>query len=273
MVQLTPNVMPVYTYTGNHQMLDDGNGHWRIKFLSSGVLEWLSPDTEIDVFLVGGGGAGGTGAENMCGGGGGYTKTVKGTVISKGQRSQVSIGAGGSQGDGGTTYFNDNVSAAGGKAGSKGRGGDGGCGGGAGAQAIVSNQTGCRGGQGGSDGKNGTSATIFNDDGTSETTGRGGNGQVTSTREFGDSGAELYSGGGGGGCYANGKGKTAQGGKGGSGSPIIAKKGGSYLGVHADADGGSPGGGYGGGGGGTATKESSIATGAQGIVIIRDARA
>ena len=274
MVQLTPNVMPVYTYTGNHQMLDDGNGHWRIKFLSSGVLEWLSPDTEIDVFLVGGGGAGGTGAENMCGGGGGgYTKTVKGTVISKGQRSQVSIGAGGSQGDGGTTYFNDNVSAAGGKAGSKGRGGDGGCGGGAGAQAIVSNQTGCRGGQGGSDGKNGTSATIFNDDDTSETTGRGGNGQVTSTREFGDSGAELYSGGGGGGCYANGKGKTAQGGKGGSGSPIIAKKGGSYLGVHADADGGSPGGGYGGGGGGTATKESSIATGAQGIVIIRDARA
>ena len=273
-VQLTPNVMPVYTYTGNHQMLDDGNGHWRIKFLSSGVLEWLSPDTEIDVFLVGGGGAGGTGAENMCGGGGGgYTKTVKGTVISKGQRSQVSIGAGGSQGDGGTTYFNDNVSAAGGKAGSKGRGGDGGCGGGAGAQAIVSNQTGCRGGQGGSDGKNGTSATIFNDDDTSETTGRGGNGQVTSTREFGDSGAELYSGGGGGGCYANGKGKTAQGGKGGSGSPIIAKKGGSYLGVHADADGGSPGGGYGGGGGGTATKESPIATGAQGIVIIRDARA
>lgn len=267
-----PEIYPKYSYTGNHTLVKDENNHWRIKFLSSGVLEWLSPDTEIDVFLVGGGGAGGTGAENMCGGGG-YTKTVKGTVISKGQRSQVSIGAGGSQGDGGTTYFNDNVSAAGGKAGSKGRGGDGGCGGGAGAQAIVSNQTGCRGGQGGSDGKNGTSATIFNDDDTSETTGRGGNGQVTSTREFGDSGAELYSGGGGGGCYANGKGKTAQGGKGGSGSPIIAKKGGSYLGVHADADGGSPGGGYGGGGGGTATKESPIATGAQGIVIIRDARA
>ena len=78
MVQITPNVMPVYTYTGNHQMLDDGNGHWRIKFLSSGVLEWLSPDTEIDVFLVGGGGAGGIGGKNMCGGGGGgYTKTVK----------------------------------------------------------------------------------------------------------------------------------------------------------------------------------------------------
>lgn len=268
-----PEIYPKYSYTGNHTLVKDENNHWRIKFLSSGVLEWLSEDAQIDVFLVGGGGAGGTGAENMCGGGGGYTKTVKGTVISKGQRSQVSIGAGGSQGDGGTTYFNDNVSAAGGKAGSKGRGGDGGCGGGAGAQAIVSNQTGCRGGQGGSDGKNGTSATIFNDDDTSETTGRGGNGQVTSTREFGDSGAELYSGGGGGGCYANGKGTTAQGGKGGSGSPIIAKKGGSYLGVHADADGGSPGGGYGGGGGGTATKESSIATGAQGIVIIRDARA
>lgn len=272
-VQITPNVMPVYTYTGNHQMLDDGNGHWRIKFLSSGVLEWLSEDAQIDVFLVGGGGAGGIRGKNMCGGGGGgYTKTVKKIVVSKDQRSQVSIGAGGSQGDGGTTYFNDNISVAGGKAGSTGRGGDGGCGGGAGAQAIVSNQTGCRGGQGGSDGKNGTSATIFNDDDTSETTGRGGNGQVTSTREFGDSGAELYSGGGGGGCYANGKGETAQGGKGGSGSPIIAKKGGSYLGVHADADGGSPGGGYGGGGGGTATKESPIATGAQGIVIIRDAR-
>ena len=268
-----PEIYPKYSYTGNHTLVKDENNHWRIKFLSSGVLEWLSEDAQIDVFLVGGGGAGGIGGKNMCGGGGGgYTKTVKKIVVSKDQRSQVSIGAGGSQGDGGTTYFNDNISVAGGKAGSMGRGGDGGCGGGAGAQAIVSNQTGCRGGQGGSDGKNGTSATIFNDDDTSETTGRGGNGQVTSTREFGDSGAELYSGGGGGGCYANGKGKTAQGGKGGSGSPIIAKKGGSYLGVHADADGGSPGGGYGGGGGGTATKESPIATGAQGIVIIRDAR-
>jgi hypothetical protein len=53
---------------------------------------------------------------------------------------------------------------------------------------------------------------------------------------------------------------------------LLPKKGGSYLGGHADADGGSPGGGYGGGGGGTATKESPIATGAQGVVIIRDAR-
>ena len=132
----TPAFLPRYSYTGDHQLIKDENNHWRIKFLSSGVLEWLSEDAQIDVFLVGGGGAGGTGAENMCGGGGGYTKTVKGTVISKGQRSQVSIGAGGSQGDGGTTYFNDNVSAAGGKAGSKGRGGDGGYGGGGGGTAT-----------------------------------------------------------------------------------------------------------------------------------------
>lgn len=130
-----PEIYPKYSYTGNHTIVKDENNHWRIKFLSSGVLEWMSEDAQIDVFLVGGGGAGGTGAENMCGGGG-YTKTVKGTVISKGQRSQVSIGAGGSQGDGGTTYFNDNVSAAGGKAGSKGRGGDGGYGGGGGGTAT-----------------------------------------------------------------------------------------------------------------------------------------
>ena len=40
-VQLTPNVMPVYTYTGNHQMLDDGNGHWRCLLYTSDAADEL----------------------------------------------------------------------------------------------------------------------------------------------------------------------------------------------------------------------------------------
>ena len=76
---VVPETLPSYTFTGQHLLLDDGDGHWRIKFLSSGVLEWLSPDTVIDLFLVGAGGAGG----HIRGGGGGYTQTYKQITIKR----------------------------------------------------------------------------------------------------------------------------------------------------------------------------------------------
>ena len=56
----TPKGPPDYTYTGQAQTVDDGDGNWRIKFLTSGTFMLLSPDTlDIDAFLVGGGGGGG----------------------------------------------------------------------------------------------------------------------------------------------------------------------------------------------------------------------
>ena len=261
MVQITPNVMPVYTYTGNHQMIDDGNGHWRIKFLSSGVLEWLSPDTSIDVFLVGGGAAGVYMKSQYYynGGGGGYTKTVKQQKLSKNQRIQITVGAGGTPdawggAEGGTTKF-DSLSAAGGS------GASGGSGGGGGDWNSYR-----RGGHGGTDGANGENG--YNDSGSVP----GGRGQGSTTREFGEPGAELYSGGGGGGAY--GYRNTSSGGSGGSGSPKLATSGrsGSDASYNTWAGGGA-GGGYGGGGGGTTKPDAQMGSGAQGIVIIRDARA
>lgn len=59
---------------GTYQVLDDGGGDWRIKFLSSGPFTPLK-DMVIDAFLVGGGGGR---SYVLCGGGGaGYTTTVR----------------------------------------------------------------------------------------------------------------------------------------------------------------------------------------------------
>ena len=61
---------PKFTYTGTHEYIDDGGGNWRIKFLTSGTLT-LKNKITVDVFLVGGGGAGGSGNGYMAGGAGG----------------------------------------------------------------------------------------------------------------------------------------------------------------------------------------------------------
>lgn len=53
-----------YTYTGDHEFVDDGNGNWRVKLKSSGTLVFPSLgawDGKLDVFCVGGGCAGGSG--------------------------------------------------------------------------------------------------------------------------------------------------------------------------------------------------------------------
>lgn len=235
----TPQIWPKYDYTGNHTLLKDNAdlGNWRIKFLSSGTLTWLADNTQIDVFLVGGGAYG-----DKYGGGGGYTKTEKNVTIRKNQAARIEIGSGGYNSNGGKSQFivNEGVSLS------------------------------AAGGNGQNGGSNGG---YFSDGGTAGDGGTDGTpGQGTTTREFGDVTADLYSGGGGGGA------KNGNAGKGGGGTPILAKKGYSYTsGLRDRYYGGGAGGGYGGGGGGVPGNNegsggSMPGTGAQGIVIIRDAR-
>lgn len=255
----TPQIWPKYDYTGNHTLLKDNAelGWWRVKFLSSGVLTWLGENTKIDVFLVGGGAGGQKDDIGGCGGGGGYTSTTKEFEIKNGATIQVNIGAGGaSKSNGGSSSFSS-LSVNGGKGKSGGSGGGG-------AGKTASQNVSARGGNGGTDGAAGSAGK-----GDSNVSGGGnsggGGGQGRTTREFGDAGAELYSGGGGG----EGKGITnytyGYGGSGGQGSPVLATSGGGRDGERGINNGGA-GGGYGGGGGGSNGK------GAQGIVIIRNAR-
>ena len=240
----TPAFLPRYSYTGDHQLIKDENNHWRIKFLSSGVLEWLSEDAQIDVFLVGGGGSGSAG-----GGGGGYTQTHKKQTLEKNQRVQIYVGAGGEDGSGGTSYYGNLYAQGGTSTRSNGIGGDGGSGGGGGERGSDPYNPSGTAGRGGSDGGNGEDLSSYS---------YGGRGQGRTTREFGEPEGALYSGGGGG--------RDLYGGApGGEGTPVIAAHGASAGSLR----GGGPGGGYGGGGGGSSSGKSK---GAQGIVIIRNAR-
>ena len=191
---------PVYgdsfTYTGDYLVIDEGNGDWRVKFLTSGTFTAVS-DLLIDVFAVGGGGGGGFNSSNKVGsgGGGGYTKTVNSLVLNANTEYPIIIGDGGatvsngSGSDGGdTSAFS--VIANGGKGGANstsgggsalfGKAGDGGSGG-----AGTSTKTPYY-GNGGSDGSNGGGNT--NSCGT---------GQGTTTREFEEPTGDLYAGGGG----------------------------------------------------------------------------
>lgn len=241
-----PEIWPKYDYTGNATLLKDNTeqGWWRIKFLSSGVLTWLSPDASIDVFLVGGGGSGSAG-----GGGGGYTQTHKKQNLEKNQRVQIYVGAAGEDGSGGTSYYGDLYAQGGTSTRLNGIGGDGGSGGGGGERGSDPSNPSGTAGRGGSDGGNGENLSSYS---------YGGRGQGRTTREFGEPEGALYSGGGGGRDFYGGA-------SGGEGTPVIAAHGASAGSLR----GGGPGGGYGGGGGGSSSGKSK---GAQGIVIIRDAR-
>ncbi|WP_419491255.1 glycine-rich domain-containing protein [Anaerotruncus massiliensis (ex Liu et al. 2021)] len=236
--------LPDYTYTGQAQTVDDGDGNWRIKFLTSGAFTLLSPASlNVDVFLVGGGGAGGGGnsaTQGDAGGGGGYTLTGV-AAITIGQPVEITIGSGGMKTadangpNGGASRFGS-LEAQGGSGGAQGmaagKGGDGGSGGGG---AGNSNGTS---GAGGSDGTDGTKGTHPIAEPTQP-----GIGQHTTTREFGEADGVLYSGGGGG----YGQKSSANGGAGGGGN------------------GGNDATAYGGGGGGRGS-------GYQGICIIRNRR-
>lgn len=243
---------PEFTYTGEYEFIDEGEGSWRIKFKTSGRLTFAnlgSAQNGIDIFLVGGGGGGGS--YNGSGGGGGYTRTVKHITMAD-PSYYITIGQGGSGGtskhaggDGEATTF-DTFNAAGGKGGKSGSsGGAGGSGGGS--CANTQNGTGVA-AAGGSDGANGGASTYT-----------GGAGQGTTTREFAESSGVLYAGGGGGSSEANGT--PGEGGAGGGG-----KGGKGYAnGESATAN-------TGGGGGGAMEDGYTGGKGASGIVVIRNAR-
>ena len=197
-----------------YQIINDNDGNWRIKFLSSGTFTPLR-DMTIDVFLVGGGGGGANGgiANVTGGGGGGYTKTVKSVQITANTEYNIVVGAGGTAtNDGGdSTAFEKTAKggyAATGSA-NNAKGGNGGSGGGVGTY------------EGGIDGANAA---------------RGGTGQGTTTREFRESTGDLYATGGGGsdsstaeknGAPNTGDGgsgsRTVNAGEGGSGIVVIRK--------------------------------------------------
>ena len=242
----------MFSYTGSKNVIHDGNGNWRIKFLTSGTLAFTSygnATNGIDIFLVGGGGGGHAGVAGDyegSGGGGGYTKTVRNYEVTT-NTYNITVGAGGTpgsgdgvSGSGGASYF-DIIGVSGGSGGSNyhynatsDKGGSGGSGGGVWY------------GNGGSDGGSGTR-------GSAVTYGTPGSGQGSTTREFEESTGTLYAGGGAGGI------NSAVGVNGGAG-------GGGGTNASGTANTG------GGGGGGNSSTNSPGGYGGSGIVIIRNHR-
>lgn len=264
-VKLSFEAIPVFTYTGNYEIVDDNDSpittskdNWKIRFLTSGeftVTKLNSWNGQLDVFLVGGGGGGASPSRaHSGGGGGGYTTTGKNIMVSVGSPYAISIGSGGAiNGDGGNTSA-FNLTANGGRHGNSGdgdggsaAGGNGGSGGGGGSYGAPAN--------GGSDGSDGGAGTA----------GSGGVGQHTTTREFSETSGKPYSGGGGGGNYAAANGYD---GTGGTGGAIGGGNGSSKSkGLNATAGENNTGGG---GGGGSYSMQA--AKGGSGIVIIRNHR-
>ena len=228
---------PKFTYTGTYEYIDDGDGNWRIKFLSSGVFTPLK-NMAIDAFLVGGGGGSKGGSSNTsttAGAGGGYTATHKAINLTSGTAYNIVVGAGGvgNNTGGQTSAFGNSVDggAPGETSSSTAYGGSGGSGGG----RAPSRESAYDGGSDGADGG-----------GYSDLSPNNGKGQGTTTREFGEPNGDLYAGGGGG---HNSDG-NASGGNGGG------------------ADGGQSAQDNTGGGAGGATRNGD-ASGGSGIVVIR----
>ena len=277
--QLACTYMPTYTYTGYHQLIDDGNNNWRIKFLTSGnfTLTKSICSSSIDIFLVGGGGggaAGGNANDFQSGGGaggGGYVTTSKKVSIAINTPYYIAVGAGGAGGSGsfyaaggrGGTTSAFSLTAEGGYPGSKDTGGAGGSGGGSG--AYLGNTPGA----GGSNGSNGITGQFA-----------GGAGNGITTKEFGDAAGTLYAGGGGGGAgsksYIAGnygaRGAAGGAGGGGAGGDSSNWSGSPGWDAKAGGAGGANTGGGGGGGGANAGGSVSGGAGGTGIVIIRNHR-
>ncbi len=172
-----PASIPEFTFTGSYSLIDDGDGNWRIKFLTSGTLTVTNADFSIDLFLSGGGAGGGSNASaHKGGGGGGYTNTQLSITLVKNTSYTMTVGAGGSVEVAGGTSSAFGYSASGGYTTTTNNGANGGSGGGE------------RYGHGGTDGNDGTASVDSP-----------GIGQHTTTKEFGESSGTLYSNGGHGG--------------------------------------------------------------------------
>lgn len=257
-----------FTYTGDYVVRKDGV----VELHSSGTLVFLEPKV-IDLFLVGGGGTGGSGVSGgvisgFGGGGGGYSRTVKAVSVGVNISIPVVIGAGAVpdtsvvvQSDGGQSSFG-NYTVAGGKSPNRlsatvgstaSAGAAGGSGGGGGRYAVST------GGTGGSDGGDGENATKA-----------GGTGQAYTTREFNEPTRKLYAAGGGGGTFI--KAQTAVyalGGTGGGGAGAWSD--GANLSQEASSGGANTGGGGGGGARSNTGRNLKGGSGGSGIVCFREA--
>ncbi len=169
-----PASIPEFTYTGSYSLIDDGDGNWRIKFLTSGTLTVTNADFIIDLFLSGGGAGGGNcSPSHDAGAGGGYTTTQLSLTLVKNTPYTITVGAGGSVEVNGGTSSAFGYSALGGYAPHTNAGANGGSGGGE------------RYGHGGTDGSDGTASVD-----------PPGIGQHTTTKEFAESSGALYASGG-----------------------------------------------------------------------------
>lgn len=259
------NKIPEFTYTGDYEIVNDADepiattqGNWKIRFLTSGALMFTKlngAEAGIDVFLVGGGGSGANGCEESdgtyritCGGGGGYTKTVRSVRISTNTDYAITVGAGGASASAISQSGNNGGSTS--AFGATANGGEG-------AVGFTGSSQNSHGGNGGSGG--GGSKGNGGSNGADGSGENHGTGQKTTTREFGEAGGNLYSGGGGG--AVNGAGGA---GGGGAGCPTAS----GSNGVDGTANTG------GGGGAGSRLKYPSTHSGAggSGIVIIRNKR-
>lgn len=264
-----------FTYTGEYNVRDDGV----VELLTSGTIVFLEPAV-IDVFCVGGGGAGSTpyasGSYGSGGGGGGYTAIARKLNVSG--SLEVTIGEGGKRSandtytPAGATSFGNLCTANGGKNGFVQNpiygydqldcyGAAGGSGGGGGVSSNSDYGTGGSDGQNGEDGYSSSSRVNV----------QGGAGQGSSTREFGEATGKLYAGGGGGGRFmSSATPVVSMGGAGGGGS------GGWYSTVAYQAAAGGVANTGGGGGGGAQYSSSSYrvkgASGGSGIVCFRAAK-
>lgn len=239
---LTPSDV---SYTGSWAWVDDGNGNYRIRFLTSGTLT-LAKGISVDVWMCGGGAGGGSTGNGTvaAGAGGGRTGQWNSVELVSGVAYSIVVGAGGSpSADGGATGLARgalNIYVSGGSTPNpRYYGGHGGSGGGGGCA------------NGGANGGNGAAGAE----------GPGGNGQGFSTYEFMNASLTLYAGGGGGGAGGNnwdpnfgwgGAGGGARGGdhNGGTGWSAAANTGGGGGGGGGKADGGATGGTGGWGGSG-----------------------
>lgn len=92
--------MPLFSYTGNVIYVGEGSNNWRVYFTTSGIL--VSPENmQVDLCLIGGGQAGGSGTTYPSGGTGGphgapgEMTTIKSVVLQKNVEYEITIGAGG----------------------------------------------------------------------------------------------------------------------------------------------------------------------------------
>lgn len=207
--------LPRFTYSGTCSLVDQGDGNWIVRFITSGTLV-LKSNVTIDVFILGGG-AGGHPATisggTYCGGGGGsgFTVTLL-NVYAFGETSySIVVGAGGAINSAGNSSSAFGYTANGGGVNSNySWGGNGQSGGGGGGIGQTNNA-------GGTNGSNGSGAYPGN-----------GNGQTT--REFGESSGILYARGGiGGGSGLNGTANTGNGGDGHATNTSVAGIGGSGI--------------------------------------------